>query len=164
MEGQLQREAQRLDHLAHRLQQRHPVARLAEQGRHLEALRARAEGTLRTRLEHAGLRVDAAARRLRGQRPEARLRELEARLARLRRDLRRATERTLQSQRERLAGLKRTLDAVGPDGTIARGYAVLLGPDGRAVTRVGQVDVGDTVTARVTDGALELGVKGRRPR
>ena len=164
IEDRLQRDGQRLDHLAHRLQQRHPVNRLAEQARQLAALRQRADGAVRQRLDRARLQLDAATGRLRAQRPERRLHELEARLARLRRDLNRAAERTLRAQRERLAGLQRTLAAVGPEGTIARGYAVLRDADDAVVSRVGQVEAHDPVSAQVSDGVIELRVERRRSR
>ena len=164
IEGRLQRDMQRLDHLAHRLQQRHPVNRLADQARQLAALRQRAESACRQILDRVGLQLGAAAGRLQAQRPERRLRELEAQLARLSRGLHRATERKLRMQRDRLAGLERTLTAVGPEGTIARGYAVLRAPDGAVVSRVDQVKSNDPVSAQVSDGVLDLRVERRRPR
>jgi exodeoxyribonuclease VII large subunit len=164
IEGNLQRDGQRLDHLAHRLQQRHPVNRLHEQARQLDALRLRAEGAARRRLDRAAMQLDAAASRLRARRPDQRLRELGARLARLRRDLDRAAQRALKARRDRLEGLGRTLAAVGPEGTIARGYAVLRGPDDAVVTRVGQVETGDPVSAQLSDGMIDLRVERRRPR
>jgi exodeoxyribonuclease VII large subunit len=110
------------------------------------------------------MQLDAAASRLRARRPDQRLRELGARLARLRRDLDRAAQRALKARRDRLEGLGRTLAAVGPEGTIARGYAVLRGPDDAVVTRVGQVETGDPVSAQLSDGMIDLRVERRRPR
>ena len=164
IEDRLQRESQRLDHLAHRLQQRHPVNHLADQARQLEAVRLRAEGALKRRLDVASLQLDGATRRLRARRPDRRLQELEQRLTRLRRELDRAAQHAVQRQRDRLAGLQRTLTAVGPEGTIARGYAILRGPDDAVVTRVGQVERDDRVSAQVSDGVIDLRVEPRRPR
>ena len=99
-----------------------------------------------------------------GFRLETRLRRGLARLARLRRDLDRAAQHALKARRDQLGGLERTLAAVGPEGTIARGYAVLRGPDDAVVTRVGQVETGDPVSAQLSDGVIDLRVERRRPR
>jgi len=163
VEGRMQREGQRLDHLAHRLEQRHPAARLAEQARLLAALGARAGSAQRQRLERLRLRFDAATRRLAAQRPDRRLAELGDRLARLRRDLARTTGQALRAQRERLAALARTLQAVSPLDTVARGYAVLRDADGRVLARAAQAEPGDTISAELADGVLDCTVTGRRP-
>ncbi|MEJ2385003.1 MAG: exodeoxyribonuclease VII large subunit [Xanthomonadales bacterium] len=164
VEDRLQRDSQRLDHLAHRLQQRHPVTRLSDQGRQLDALHGRMKSALERRLDHEKLRLAASANRLQARRPGRRLRELDERLARLDRDLNRAMQRAIRAQRDRLAHLQRTLTAVGPEGTIARGYAVLRGPGDTVVTRVDQVEPDDRVSARLSDGELDLRVERRRPR
>jgi exodeoxyribonuclease VII large subunit len=67
----LQRDAQRLDHLAHRLQQRHPAVRLAEQSRRLESLGAALSRNIRQSLEGQRLQLQGAARRLATQQPGA---------------------------------------------------------------------------------------------
>jgi exodeoxyribonuclease VII large subunit len=164
IEDRLQRESQRLDHLAHRLQQRHPATRLAEQGQRLETLRQRANGALRQRLGNAQMRLDAMASRLRSRRPEHRLKEAGEHLVRLDRELRRAAERALREKSERLASLARTLHAISPLDTVARGYAVLRSPSGAVVSGIEQVQAGDAISAEITDGFLECTVERRRPR
>lgn len=163
LEERLQRDAQSVDHLAHRLQQRHPAQRLAERTERLQRLRGRAEGALLQRLDNSRIRLGGAAARLRARRPQARLQELSERLVRLRRDLVRATDRALIRYGERLSGLARTLNAVSPLDTVARGYAVLRSEDGRLVSHVGQVQDGDPISAEIADGFLDCRVERRRP-
>ena len=162
MEGRVQQQSQRLDHLAHRLQQRHPATRLAEQARRLETLSERlGRGATRAARERRH-RLDGLARRLYKQRPERRLAELQQRLASLSKTLHRQQFAALSAARERLAQLARTLHAVSPLETIARGYSVITTPAGDVVTRLGQVSKGDAVSAQLSDGYVDLTVDGKR--
>jgi exodeoxyribonuclease VII large subunit len=159
IQDRLLREGQRLDHLRHRLQQRHPFARLAEQSSRLDALGQRSEKALRARLEQSRLRLAAATGRLRARRPDRHIAEFAHRLARLRRDLLRSGEHGLRARHERLATLARTLQAISPLETVARGYAVLRADDGRVVSQVGQVGPGDAVSAELADGVLDCTIE-----
>lgn len=161
-EGRLQQQAQRLDHLTHRLQQRHPATRLNEQGRELGRLSDRLARASRLALLGRKQHVDRIARSLAAQRPDRRLEGLALRLANAEKNLERQLSARLQGARERLVQLSRTLNAVSPLQTLGRGYAVLTNDRGAVVSRVGQVDPGDSVTAQVSDGSIDLTVKDRR--
>jgi exodeoxyribonuclease VII large subunit len=63
----------------------------------------------------------------------------------------------------RLRGLARSLEAISPLATDARGYSILPREDGAIVRRVDEVSVGGAVTARVGDGDLRLRVEAREP-
>ena len=111
-----------------------------------------------------GLRLDTLARRLSAHRPDRRLAELGQRLAFLRKSLDRQQAARLQSARDRLANLARTLHAVSPLETIGRGYSVITAPDGEVISQVAQVEKGDRVSAQLSDGFLDLSVdKIRKP-
>ncbi|MEO8310962.1 MAG: exodeoxyribonuclease VII large subunit [Caldimonas sp.] len=56
----------------------------------------------------------------------------------------------------RAEGAAVRLQALDPDRVLARGYALLVGRDGRPVTSVSRLEVGDPVTARLADGQAEL--------
>ena len=58
-----------------------------------------------------------------------------------------------------LRGLARSLEAVSPLATIARGYSILQRDDGQVVRGTGDVAAGDAVSARVVDGRLRLRVE-----
>ena len=163
IEDRLQQAAQRLDHQAHRLQQRHPAVRLGEQSRLLDAVSKRLDRTGRQALEERRVRLAALEQRLAAQRPQRRIAEQKMRLEALRRSLERGANRRVLTARERLAQLSRTLQAVSPLEVIGRGYSVLTAEDGGVVSRVEQVAEGDRLRGRVSDGMLDLEVLGKKP-
>jgi exodeoxyribonuclease VII large subunit len=149
--------------------------------RRLRALAQRMVSTHRARMRQAMQRADRASLRLQALRPQARLqllsrrqaealrrlqsawaRRLERDRARLRRDATglRGTHpsRRLAADALRLRGLARSLSAISPLATVARGYSILQHPDGRIVRSVADAAPGDALDARVTDGALKLRV------
>ena len=92
--------------------------------------------------------------------PRRRLAGLQERLDALAPRPRAALARKLASDAVRLRGLARSLAAVSPLATVARGYAILEHADGRIVRSVGDANVGDALDARVRDGRLRLRVEG----
>ena len=72
---------------------------------------------------------------------------------------------TVRLDRERV-GVEHQLArvrAMSPKATLERGYSILVGPDGHAVTSVGEVDEGDDLLAYLLDGQLVLQARERRP-
>ena len=149
--------------------------------RRLRALAQRMVSTHRARMRHAMQRADRASLRLQALRPQARLqllarrqaealrrlhgawaRRIERERARLRREAAglRGTHpsRRLATDAQRLRGLARSLSAISPLATVARGYTILQHPDGRVVRSVADAAPGDALDARVTDGTLKLRV------
>ena len=70
-----------------------------------------------------------------------------------------AIARELQRDAMKLGGLARSLEAVSPLATVARGYALVTREDGSLVRSVTQVQEGDALRARLGDGALKLRVE-----
>jgi exodeoxyribonuclease VII large subunit len=61
-----------------------------------------------------------------------------------------------------VAGLIHTLQAVGPDTVLARGYAVVRNSaDGSVVRSVSQVSAGDELQVRVSDGEFGAQATGK---
>ena len=155
-ERQQRHAAQRADRAALRLQAQRPLARL-------DALRQRQEASLR-RLQAAWQRQHAARTAqlrhhgavLRAARPQRRLEQLRERLRSLSDRPRAATVRLLQAKTMQLHGLARSLEAVSPLATVARGYAILQREDGRVVRRVRDVQAGERLDARLADGVLRV--------
>lgn len=151
---------QRADRASLRLQALAPQQRLRALGerqqqamRRLHSAWQARDAALRARLRHA----DAV---LRATRPERRLAILRDRLAALGPRPQAAVARRLQADTLRLRGLARSLQAVSPLATVARGYAILRHGDGRVVRGTGDAAPGDRLSARVGDGELQVRVEG----
>jgi exodeoxyribonuclease VII large subunit len=163
LQDRLQRDAQRVDHLAHRLRQQHPVARLAEQSRRLDSLRATLSQSMQRTLEGGRQRLNGAARRLAAQPPIRRIESLGERVAAARRALNRGALQALGLRRRQLSELARTLQAVSPLATLGRGYAVITAAEtGEVVSSVTQTQPGASVSARLEDGWLDCIVEDVR--
>jgi exodeoxyribonuclease VII large subunit len=159
----LQRDAQRLDHLAHRLQQRHPSVQLSEQARRLQAGALGLSRGMRQILRDRRLRAEQLDRRLAAQRPQRRFAQYGERIGTARRLLDRLLRDDLRRRRQELHDLARTLHAVSPLAVMGRGYAVLTAPaSGRVVASVLETAVGETLLAQLADGQLDCRVEALR--
>lgn len=154
----LRRDQQRADRAALRLHAMRPRARLdllcrrqAEAQRRLDAAFHKQMDRLRARMRHA----DAV---LRTMAPKRRLALLRQRLEAIRMRPRAAMARRLTHDALKLRGLARSLEAVSPLKTVARGYAILQHDDGRVIRSVQDARVGDRLHARLGDGQLPLRV------
>ena len=151
--------AQRTDRAALRLQALRPQARLdALHRRQEDALRrlhaswAQADQRRRAQLRHAAAVLHAS-------RPQRRLSLLRDRLQSLAPRPQAATVRALQRHALHLHGLARSLEAVSPLATVARGYAILQRDDGRIVRSVHDAQPGERLDARLRDGVLRVKVE-----
>jgi exodeoxyribonuclease VII large subunit len=68
----------------------------------------------------------------------------------------------LTSADQRLLLARRGLDAISPLATLDRGYAIVTGPDGRALLDAGELRAGDAIEARLKRGVLRATVTGTR--
>lgn len=129
----LQHLSQKLDHLAHRLGQQHPGQRLAQHRKMLQQARQR--------LLLAGTRIVPQRRQL--------LQELGHRR------LLQAGQRIIPERRLKLNNLERTLNAVGPLPTLARGYAIVTdAKSGKAVSSVEGLKEKQTLVTQLHDGQV----------
>ena len=108
-------------------------------------------------LRHQNQRLGLLAQRLRSSAVHTHALRL-ARAAQGQVDLKRASEGPLAQHRQQLAGLAARLQSVDPQRVLARGYAWLVDPVGRAVTSVQQVNVGAELRAVLADGAATVQV------
>jgi exodeoxyribonuclease VII large subunit len=60
--------------------------------------------------------------------------------------------------RAHLAGLDQRLNSLSPAQVLQRGYAIIKSPDGKIIRSVAQVRRGDSLTATLTDGNLDVTV------
>ncbi|MDH5834113.1 exodeoxyribonuclease VII large subunit [Luteimonas kalidii] len=152
--------AQRADRAALRLNALRPQARLqACVQRRDEALRRLRSAWTQRLLGHVATLRHARAV-LQATRPQRRLQALRDRLAGFAPRPQAAIVRRLQRDALHLRGLARSLEVVSPLATIARGYSILQRENGGIVRRVGDVAVGEPLSARLVDGRLQLRVDG----
>ena len=175
----------RLATLQRQLQAQRPQARLEAFARRATQARLRLHNAMQRRLERQQAVLRHADATLRAQHPQRRLERLRQRLAELRprphallsRQLQ-ALQLRLQSLEHRprallaqrlqhdavhLRGLARSLHAISPLATVARGYSILQRNDGHVVRSIDEVAVGDQLRARVHDGELAVRVEGATP-
>ena len=73
----------------------------------------------------------------------------------------------IASRHERLTALTRQLEALGPLNVLDRGYSYTLGPDGRPLRSINDVEGGDHIMTALRDGrfrsTVERGQGGPRP-
>jgi exodeoxyribonuclease VII large subunit len=120
----------------------------------------RLASTFRARDERRHARLRHAEAVLRAMSPGRRLAVLRERLATLQPRPQAAIARHLQRDALRLRALARSLEAVSPLATVARGYAIMQHEDGRVVRTVGDARPGERLDARLVDGSLRVRVEG----
>lgn len=155
----LRQRMQRLDRAFLRLHALRPQARLDALARRAAQGRLRLDNAIQRRLERERGALRHADAILRAQHPRQRLQRLRDRLSALRGRPQVLIAQRLQHEALHLRGLARSLHAVSPLATVARGYAILRREDGRIVRSVGDAAPGERLDARLQDGALALRVE-----
>jgi exodeoxyribonuclease VII large subunit len=163
LQARLQRAAQRADHLQLRLQQQHPQQRLSRHRERLTSFARRLQARQATLLTLLSERLHGKRNRLQVQAPARRLAQLQRLCTDARQRLTGELRHQLNQRQLRVTSVARTLDAVGPNATLARGYAIVQRPDGGILTRAAGVAAGDTLRIRLTDGALAVEVLEVQP-
>ena len=155
----LRQSMQRADRAVLRLQAVRPQARLQLLLRRQQEARRRLESAWREQLERHRSSLRHAAAVLRATQPQRRLAMLRERLQSLGLRPQAAIARELQRDTLKLRALARSLEAVSPLATVARGYSILADAEGKLVRSVAQVQPGDPLSARLSDGELRLRVE-----
>jgi len=150
---------QRADRASLRLQALRPQARLLLLQHRQEEARRRLDALWQARLDRHRAQLRHAAAVLRATQPQRRLAILRERLLALGPRAQAAIARQLQGDALKLRGLARSLEAVSPLATVARGYSILRQADGTVVRSVAQVEGGERLRARLSDGNLDLRVE-----
>ena len=158
----LRQRMQRADRAALRLNALRPRARLdLLHRRQAEAMR-RLTTAWQQRLDRERAHLRHADAVLRAAHPQRRIARLRERLASLANRPQACIARRLGSDALRLRALARSLEAVSPLATVARGYAILQHDDGRIVRSVLDAAPGDRLQARLGDGNLQLKVEPQK--
>jgi exodeoxyribonuclease VII large subunit len=152
--------AERFENLRARLGS--PEDQIQQAQQRVDDLRERMHRGLVHHRRHVHQRYAQARELLMGYRPD-RLIPLWRREARaLQTRLAPALRRHVARLRERAEGTMARLDTVSPLNTLARGYGVVSDAQGKLVRSATQVQPGDTVDVRLSDGALGATVQDIR--
>ena len=158
----LRERSQRADRAFLRLQALRPQARLSALSQRAQQAHARLANAMQRRLERDRASLRHADSVLRASHPNRRIQRLRERLASLQGRPQALMAHRLQHDALRLRGLARSLHAISPLATVARGYSILQHGDGRVVRGVGDAAIGDTLDARLHDGQLRVQVQGKQ--
>ncbi len=145
--------------LSRRLQISHPGAKLAQHTQRLDDLDLRLRSALRGNLLARQQKLETLSTRLWRENPRHRLEALCARAAALRQRLDSVMSGSLNALDQRLALAARTLNAVSPLATLARGFAVVHRADGGLLRDAADVSPGAEIEARLAKGRLRAIVK-----
>jgi exodeoxyribonuclease VII large subunit len=144
---------ERVGHLRARL--RHPGKQLAMQ---MDTIRTQEKNLTRLvqgRLEKNHLLLEGLTRQLEGHHPRAALIGARDTLLESKRELAEKINRRLISERANLQQAVRLLESLGPENTLARGYAIVNTDDGAILRKAGDVKTGDTLQVRLHRGSVE---------
>jgi exodeoxyribonuclease VII large subunit len=150
---------ERADWLSKRVRQLHPGHRLVQQAQRLDELEQRLSQACRGRLRSHIDGLATLGHRLLAQSPSARIREARQRtlnaLVRLRSEIRRG----LDTAKWRLDLSARALEAMSPNATLERGYAIVTRTGGAIVRDPDELASGDVLGVRVAKGDFQATVK-----
>ncbi|MDN5864315.1 MAG: exodeoxyribonuclease VII large subunit [Gammaproteobacteria bacterium] len=140
--------------LAHRLALQHPRRRLQERAQRIDELSERLLAATPRLIAAHRARLATLRSELARCSPAARLERIRMEYIQLRSRLSNACTADLQQRRNTLQVLKGQLQALGPQQTLARGYAIVFDQRGQALRDAASVKVGDPIRARLAHGAL----------
>ena len=175
--------ATRVGSTTQRLNLAHPGLRLAQQLRRLDDLEQRLAHSMRASVHSDASRVGDLFSRLVQHSPEHVVREFRRKHEGLESRLLQAWKDSFSRKEQRLSGPSqalqqipkgyfagkehrlslaiKTLNTASPLATLARGFAMVTGPDGAVVTDAASVSVGDEIEARLAQGKLKARVTSK---
>ena len=139
---------------------RHPLLRIENLAQRTDELARRAAAAFERRIEEARRQFALLSRRLERTRPATA--ELRTGLEVLAVNTRAAIDARLARDAAQVRELARALDAVSPNRTLERGYAIVY-RGGDIVRDAGTVEAGESITARLARGRLKATVAATDP-
>jgi exodeoxyribonuclease VII large subunit len=113
---------------------------------------------VRSHLQAPRWRVEEISLRLQMLSPRARIRSGRQQMDELTRRGMSAFSHTMLLRRTRLSSLEQRLDALNPEAVLRRGFAVVTDTDGALIRSVEQVQAGEHLQVRVSDGRFGVQV------
>lgn len=145
---------QKLKHLSLRLHNQHPQAQLRIQQQLITQLSHRLQQTLRHHWQKTAENLTALSIRLYKNPLPLRLQQYEQQLAQLKVRLNSHMNLTLSLQQKQLAHLCGKLDSLSPLKVLARGYSITQNQQNFTIRSTKDVNVGEHIKTRLTDGNI----------
>ena len=145
---------QKLKHLSLRLHNQHPQAQLRIQQQLITQLSHRLQQTLRHHWQKTAENLTALSIRLYKNPLPLRLQQYEQQLAQLKVRLNSHMNLTLSLQQKQLAHLCGKLDSLSPLKVLARGYSITQNQQNFTIRSLKDVNVGEHIKTRLTDGNI----------
>ena len=135
-----------------------PRRSLQEKAQRLDGLDLRLSRAMAQITQRLRVRTDHLQQRLTMQSPNRQLASARERVLRATTGFNLAVQQALKSRREQLDYAAQTLNLVSPLATLGRGYAIVKNDQGEIVRRAGQLEAGQTISARVANGTVHAQV------
>ena len=145
---------QKLKQLSLRLHNQHPQAQLRIQQQLITQLSHRLQQSLRHRWQKKAENLTALSMRLYKNPLPLRLQQYEQQLAQLKVRLNSHMNLTLSLQQKQLAHLCGKLDSLSPLKVLARGYSITQNQQNLTIRSLKDVNVGEHIKTRLTDGDI----------
>lgn len=145
---------QKLRHLSLRLHNQHPQAQLRIQQQLITQLSHRLQQSLRHRWQKKAENLTALSMRLYKNPLPLRLQQYEQQLTQLKVRLNSHMNLTLSLQQKQLAHLCGKLDSLSPLKVLARGYSITQNQQNFTIRSMKDVNVGEHIKTRLTDGNI----------
>lgn len=145
---------------AQKLEQQKPSNKIENNKRHIEHIRQKLEHMISFKISGYQQSVALAEEKVKNNSPQIKIANLQTKINTLQSRLNITVKNNIEFKQQKIESLARNLNAVSPLQTISRGYSVLESTDKHVVTSISQVNTGDVITAKVSDGTLECQVLG----
>ncbi len=132
-----------------------------ELSQHLDQLQARMQGAVSARLTEERGRLERLSERRVMTDPAAAIEDRRLLLENWQSRLLAQMQSVTHRERNRLAALAAGLDAMSPMKVLARGYSLAQNGEGRILSSVSQVALGEEITLRLSDGRLNCTVMNK---
>lgn len=153
---------QSIDWLTQRLEYLHPKQTISRQLEYLVDLQRRASSAFEFSLSKQKYSLDRLQFRLENQSPQIQLTQERLKLQQLQKLVHANMDLRLQQKQQALLSLTRTLDAISPLGTLARGYAIATHqPTGQILHDISQAAIKDSVSIKLAKGSLSATITNK---
>ncbi|EED34260.1 exodeoxyribonuclease VII, large subunit [Luminiphilus syltensis NOR5-1B] len=156
MVGRTSQYREKLGHLRARL--RHPSSQVRQQEARLTDLKTRLRRAIDAQLVAKNDHMRSLRLRLHRESPAYRAQISRKQVVDAGQRMSLLIHRKLTSTKERLNQQRRLLQSLGPEGTLARGYAIVQTEDGAVVKRQNQVQSGQSLRVRLGSGNIDVAV------